>query len=165
LEASYRSFAELDIPEGVARALASLAWIARTQGESQLARQRFGESLALFQKLGATWGIAECLAALARLAADAAQFDVATGLFGSAERLREIQSIRPDQLAERAVGTHAATLEQDLEALRSALGTRRFEALWEAGRALTVDDAVKVALAASPGSAADKTSIAWPPVG
>jgi hypothetical protein len=111
LEASYRSFTELDVPEGVARAQASLAWIARSQGESRLAMQKFGESLALFHKLGATWGIAECLAALARLAADAAQFDVAARLFGSAARIREIQSIRPDQLAERAVGTHAATLE------------------------------------------------------
>jgi DNA-binding NarL/FixJ family response regulator len=140
--------ADLESPEGRGRTLASLAWIARTQGKARLARQQFGESLALFQKLGATWGIAECLAALARLAADAGQLDVATRLFGSAARLRETQSMRPDQLAERAVGTHAATLEQDLEAVRSALGPRRFEALWEAGRELTVDDAVTVALAA-----------------
>ena len=149
LEASYRCFADLDIPEGMARALTSLAWIARARGELRLARQQFGESLALFQKLGATWGIAECLAGLARLAAGAAQFDVATRLFGSAARLSETQSIRPDQLAERAVGTHAASLEHDLEAMRSALGPRRFEALWEAGRELTVDDAVTVALAVS----------------
>ena len=65
--------------------------------------------------------------------------------------LRETHSIRlgSDQMAERAAGTRAVTEQRDLEAVRAALGTRRFEALWQAGRELTVDDAVTLALAAS----------------
>ena len=156
LQASYRCFAELDSSEGMGRALAGLAWIARTQGNPRLARRQFAESLVLFQKLGATWGIAECLAALARLAADGAQLDVATRLFASAARLRETQSIRPDLVAERAISTQAASLEQDLEAARAALKACRFEALWKAGPDLTVREAVRVVLAALPGSAEDK---------
>jgi class 3 adenylate cyclase len=149
LEASYRTFEDLDYPEGMARALASLAWVARAQGALPLAKQQFGQSLALFQKLGATWGTSECLVGLARLAAEGAQFDLAARLFGSVAMLRETHSIRlaDDQVAERAAGTRAATMEQDLEVVRTALGLTRFEALWRAGRGLTVDDAVTLALA------------------
>ena len=147
LEASYRTSEELDSPEGVARALASLAWVARAQGDAARAKQQFSQSLALFHKLGATWGIAECLAGLARLATDGAQFDMAARLFGTAAMLRETHSIRlgSDQMAERAAGARAVTEQRDLETVRAALGTHRFEALWQAGRELTVDDAVTLA--------------------
>jgi hypothetical protein len=156
LAASYRTFEELDYSEGMARALASLAWVARARGAAPLAKQQFAQSLALFQKLGAMWGIAECLVGLTRLAADGRQFEVAARLFGSVAMLRETHSIRlaDDQVAERAAGTRAATLEQELEAVRAALGTPRFDALWQAGRGLTVDDAVMMALAAGAGEGA-----------
>ena len=151
LDASYRTFEELAYPEGMAMTLANLAWVSRAQGDASRAKQQFGQSLALFQKLGATWGIAECLAGLARLATDGAQFDIAARLFGSAAMLHETHSIRLAnyQVAERAGGTRSVTAEQDLETVRAALGTRRFEPLWQAGRELTVDDAVTFALAAA----------------
>jgi non-specific serine/threonine protein kinase len=150
LDASYRTFEEFAHPEGMAMTLANLAWVSRAQGDASRAKQQFGQSLALFQTLGATWGIAECLVGLARLATDGAQFDVAARLFGSAAMLHETHSIRLAnyQVAERAGGTRSVTVEQDLEAVRAALGTPRFEAAWQEGRELTVDDAVMVALAA-----------------
>jgi DNA-binding NarL/FixJ family response regulator len=150
LDTSYRTFEEFAHPEGMAMTLANLAWVSRAQGDASRAKQQFGQSLALFQTLGATWGIAECLVGLARLATDGAQFDVAARLFGSAAMLHETHSIRLAnyQVAERAGGTRSVTVEQDLEAVRAALGTPRFEAAWQEGRELTVDDAVMVALAA-----------------
>ena len=147
LDASYRTYEEFEHPEGMARALADQAWVARARGNSSRAKQQFRRSLVLFQKLGATWGIADCLVGMARLAKDGAQFDIAARLFGSAAMLPQAHSIRfaDDQVVERAAGARAR-VERDLDAVRAALGTRRFDALWQVGCELTIDDAVTLAL-------------------
>ena len=137
----------------MARALASLAWVARARGEGWHAKQQFVDSLEPFQRPGATWGIAECLLGLATLIADWSQFAVAAMLFGSVAVLRETYSIQlaDIQVTELKPSSSRATSEPDLEAVRDALGVTRFETLWQAGRGLTVDAAVTMARRAGGG--------------
>jgi len=76
---------------------------------------QFGQSLALFQTLGATWGLLSAWSALARLATDAAQFDVAARLFGvprcsmkrtvSGSRIIRGRSAQGDPLGHRGAGS------------------------------------------------------------
>jgi hypothetical protein len=99
------------------------------------AEQLFGDSLRMFQELGALTGIAECLEDLAAVANDAGEFERAAQLFGSAASLRESMGLR------LAPGD-AEALQRELDALRVALGPDRFEAAWYVGRGLSVSEAV-----------------------
>jgi predicted ATPase/DNA-binding XRE family transcriptional regulator len=147
LEGSVRTFEELDHAEGMAWALAKLARIACARGEAARAKQQFGDSLTLFQKLGAAWGVAECILGLASLAGGESQFEVAVQLCGSTAALRERHGLQlgDNHALERATaGLHA--VEQSLAIAHAALGATRFDELWRSGRAMSVDDAVTLAI-------------------
>jgi len=132
--------------------LGPLARVSRAHGDVLKAEQQYGESLTLFQKVGATWGIAECLEAVAGLAVATGKRERAVRLFGCAAALRENIGLR---LAPRI----ASKLEEALTGLRAALGTSRFEAEWQAGRTLSLNDAIALALPKSAtGSVASTTS-------
>jgi predicted ATPase/DNA-binding SARP family transcriptional activator len=119
-------------------------------GEIERARDRLREGLDLARRLGELNGIAYCLDTFAGLAAAEGDAERAAQLFGAADAARSsIGALRPpDQqpLYERWV---ASTLTQ--------LDTAVYAAGYESGRALSLDDAVELAVAA-PGSGISTTN-------
>jgi non-specific serine/threonine protein kinase len=110
------------------------------EGMAVLAEQSLVEALTLAEALGAgetTAGVLECFAELS-LAKHAAER--AARIFGASERLRD-EIVAPIQFNERA------DYESAIAAARAALGDDAFERAWAEGRAMTLDEAVRYALA------------------
>lgn len=114
---------------GVAYSLGSLGTLARMQGDHSRAVQLYQESLALRNKHGDRWGIAECFEGLATTAAAERQAEWAARLFGASEALRET-------LGTKLRLSDEADHDRAVATARSALGKRRFETAWAAGRAV-----------------------------
>ena len=123
--------------------LHNLGIVAHLQGDHAAARAHQAEALALLQEVG-TRGLARELTAyalegLAAAAGAEGRPERAVRLFGAADALRE------------ALGTplhpaHRAELERGVAAARAALGEGAFAASWEAGRALSLEEAIAAAL-------------------
>src|SRR5438128_3699375 len=92
---------------------------ARASGGPREALHRFGEGLLLFHRLGAIWGVAECLDGLAGSLCDLHQFETAAQLMGSTAALRAARGLQ-------LPGRYLARQEQDVTAARKALGAARF---------------------------------------
>jgi hypothetical protein len=108
--------------------------IALTMRDYELALASFGESLALWSRMGARRGIAGCLEGIAALALCRGNAEVAAGLYAAADALREaIGAPRPPRLR--------PAHEQAIGALRRELGEEAFAAAWTEGRTLTLEDA------------------------
>src|SRR5262249_38292304 len=138
LASSYRGFRELDAPTMIAWVLRHLARVSRAQGDVLKAEQQYGESLKLCQKVGATWGSVECLEGVAGLAIANGKPERAVRLFGCAAAVRE-------NIGFPLTPRIASRFEAALASLRSTLGPRRFEVEWQAGRTLSLNDAVALA--------------------
>jgi non-specific serine/threonine protein kinase len=139
LESSYHSFQELDAPAMIAWVLRHLATVSGDQGDVVKAEQLYRESMTLSQRVGATWGMVECLEGLAQLALASAEPERAVRLFGCAAGVRE-------NIGLPLTGRLAARFEGAFARLRASLGARRFEAAWQAGRTLSLNDAVSYVL-------------------
>jgi non-specific serine/threonine protein kinase len=138
LASSYRGFRELDAPTMTAWVLGHLARVSRAQGDVVKAEQQYGESMTLFKKVGATWGMLECLEGVARLALATGKPERAVRLFGCASAVRE-------NIGLPLTGRIATRFEGAFARLRSTLGSGRFAAEWQAGRTLSLNDAVTLA--------------------
>ena len=126
-------------PNDEARYLHHLGMVVREQGDLAQARVLLTESLTLERQLGAAWLIlvtVEEWAALALAEEDAGR---AARLAGAAQAGREAAStaLPPEQR-----DTH----ERTLAGARAALGEEAFTAAWDAGRAMSLDEAVAYAL-------------------
>ncbi|MCL5959450.1 MAG: LuxR C-terminal-related transcriptional regulator, partial [Chloroflexi bacterium] len=109
------------------------------QGKYRRARALLQESLNLRRKLEDRIGVATCMDELACMAAGQGDWERAVRLLGAAEALRE--SIGADVLAGwQSDSSHAAGKA------RAALGEQRFENAWEAGKVMTPDAAIELAL-------------------
>lgn len=112
-------------------------WLA--EGEYEQARSTYAESLRIFQASGDRWGIAFALDCHAAVAGATGCVDGAARLFGSAEALREQLGVVPfsgDQ-----------TEPKDLvNAIRFRLDREAATLPWAAGRALTLEEAITLAL-------------------
>lgn len=115
-------------------------------GDVRLREQRLPEAYALHAQavpgLQATswrYALAYSLESFARLALLHTRWERAARLFGAAEALREVirTGLLPVERDER---------DRDLQAVESALGADAFSAAWDAGRALTLDEALAEAL-------------------
>jgi predicted ATPase/DNA-binding SARP family transcriptional activator len=139
LEESLANFREVGNKEFTAHALCDLASATGAQGDCGAARALLEESLAIFQELENEGGLARNLEGWAALAVAQAQFPRAARLFGAAEATREA-SDAPLPPTERA------EYERDVTALRAALGAEALAAAWAEGRAMSLAEAVRVAL-------------------
>jgi len=125
-----------------ARSLRGLARAAAHVGTHREAGEYYREALALSAEMGGKLLIADCLDGLAALASQQGQAERAATLFGTADALR------------RSIGapTDSDDLASDAEqrkAAHDALGEDAFRAAWEAGAALSLEDAVAEALEVS----------------
>jgi predicted ATPase len=128
-------------PGAVFHALGALGHLARKQGEYHEAQAFYAESLRLRVEREDTHAIAESLEDVAELAAAQQQWYSLTCLLGAATLRAGIGAPMPP----------AWQAERDgyLAAARAALGEQAFETASAAGRAMTMEEAVRYALSAS----------------
>lgn len=125
---------------GMALALNNLAGVARQEGDYPISCNLYKESLLIRQEVGDQQGIAECLAGLAEIARAQQQVEQAAQLLGATTTL--LEAIGGSlETADRAVYEHG------LGAVQRTLGDA-FAVHWAAGRAMTLEQAIALALAA-----------------
>jgi predicted ATPase/class 3 adenylate cyclase len=124
---------------GVGVSLGTLGWVAIHEGDWKRALERLGESLEVRQEIGDKGGSAWCLERLAEVASAQGDPEKAVRLLSAASALRiSIGSVidpvdQPEYKNRRS-------------ALVAELGAERFAAVWEEGRAMTMEQAVSYAL-------------------
>jgi tetratricopeptide (TPR) repeat protein len=106
-------------------------------GQHEAAHAHRGECLRLGLERGGRQEILRSLAAFANLASARGRHERAARLFGAVEALYEAADSAPADLADTA---------PHIRATRAALGEAAFEAAWTAGRAMTLEMAMCVAL-------------------
>jgi tetratricopeptide (TPR) repeat protein len=126
------------------RAGAGVAWrylgdVALAEGEVETARQQYRESLMLLRPLGLRKGVAAVLEGWARLEQAEERPQQATRLLGAAQALRETLG---SPLPPNEQPAHAALVAL----LRLTLGANAFTTAWEAGRALSWEQAAALVL-------------------
>ena len=129
----------LNETSGMTIAISQLGYVAMHLGKLDEARTWQAESLKLFDEVGDKDGLAECLGRFAMLANANANFKRAAQLFGAASVLR------------KEAGTVLALVERaeydgELNATRAQLDVATFEAAWRAGQAMTLEQAIELAL-------------------
>jgi non-specific serine/threonine protein kinase len=124
---------------GMAESLYTLGWALAMQGEYEPAAALLEECLLLSQEIGAKNAATDSLEVLAWVAAGRGQPHWAAQLGGAAEAIRHILGIpvQPDWQASH---------EEAVQAMREALGEKVFAAAWAAGRALSFEEAIALAL-------------------
>jgi predicted ATPase/class 3 adenylate cyclase len=127
--------------QGIGFSLGTLGNVAAAQGDNASARAFFKQSLAIRLELGDRWGIAEVLEGLSYVALALAKPGRAIRIDGAAERLRqEIGSPLPSNERPR--------YDRHVAAARAALGDDvAFGRAWHEGHALTLEQAIELALA------------------
>jgi DNA-binding CsgD family transcriptional regulator/tetratricopeptide (TPR) repeat protein len=141
--------------ESCAYNLHDLGYVAYDQGKHAQAAAYFEESLTLFHELGSTPGVAYCLKGFADVAAAQGQADRAARLFGAHASLCEaIGFVFPpiDQ----------AAYDRTVAGVRAQLGAAAFEAAWDAGQALRLEQAVAEAKAGAHSLLADPVALGAP---
>ncbi len=132
-------YRELGNKSNIARWLYNLGHIAHREGDAKRARELYIESLIVSQELGSKRTIGRCLMALGGVAGTTKQPLRGAMLLGAAEALfNSISSmLQPDDQAEhdRAI---VSTLSQ--------LNQETFDAAWAEGQALTLEQAIGLAL-------------------
>jgi hypothetical protein len=113
--------------------------VAREVGDYAEATTLYQESLRLRREQGDALTTACSLEDFAGLAGRQEQWERAVRLLGAAEALCET-------LGRTLPAAVAAEYERTMEAAHAALSEEAFAAIWEAGRAMTVEQAVAYAL-------------------
>ena len=139
MEESLSTFRDIGHKSGIALVLLNLGNLAESQTDLALAEGYFSESLKLRHEANEKRPIARNLDGLAQVDWAQGQPARAARLFGAAEALRESLGIPilPIYLPEH---------QREVAAVRTALGETAFEKEWAAGRALTLEQAVALAL-------------------
>jgi hypothetical protein len=108
------------------------------QGDLDTGRARLEESMALFRERGHVYGLARSLERLAGLALAQQQTERAARLYGAAASLR-------DTIGSPLVPLGQAELDQDVAALREALGETAFACAWAEGGEMPLEQALEYA--------------------
>jgi len=137
-EESLAIMRELGDGSGIARLLTNLGNLVSDQGDFASAQALYQESVAVGRELGDRRGIADSLAGLATPVAALGSSLRAARIWGAAERLREEIG---SPLLERP------RYDQRVAAARAALGDdSAFDRAWQEGRAVTLEQAIGLAL-------------------
>ena len=125
---------------GIANSLNNLGNVAHEQGDYPSARALHGESLARQLELGNRRGIAESLEGMAPVASALGNPDRAARIWCAAERLRE-------EFGAPLPPNERPRYEEQVATARAALNDNAaFAAAWQEGRALTLEQAIALAL-------------------
>lgn len=136
---------ELHDRSGTAGSILGLADAFSAEGNSNQAIKLYTESFQLSKDTGESLNLAFCLEGIARIFSREGQSRLASFVFGSSEAFREVIStpLQPTDLAGYNEAVAQARLHSD---------PVTFEAAWVAGRAVSPDEALKVALNEIPAS-------------
>ncbi|MGN6755874.1 MAG: tetratricopeptide repeat protein [Thermomicrobiales bacterium] len=132
-------FRELAEKPNIINALIHLGRAALAQGDQRQALVYFSDSLRLAQQIGDQRGIANNLEGLGRCALQGNQHSRAARLWGAAAALRVTKRIS-------AGSTDQQDTDHFTALVRAALGEAAYSAAWQAGYALTPDEAIAEAL-------------------
>jgi predicted ATPase/DNA-binding CsgD family transcriptional regulator len=132
-------------------ALDNVGWAALLQGDHQRAWASYEESLVLSKELGNKMVASESLEGMACICAAEGAFERAAGLFGAAERLREA-------VGDKHTPEEDAWREPYLAMARSQLDESSWEAVWEEGREMPMEQAIEYALSVEEPSAVPPSS-------
>ena len=159
IEKSILLYKEIGQRRALGESLAILARIVLSQEERTEARVLYDESWEIAIELNHMWLIASCLEGRAGIAAEEDQLTWAAQLWGAAGALRETIRV-PIPLIERA------EYERSIARARTRLGEKDFAAAWEAGRAMTPEQAITSQgnAIATPMDASSTTSLSTHPV-
>jgi predicted ATPase/DNA-binding SARP family transcriptional activator len=146
LDESERLAREHGDDSALAAILLDQSRLALTAGDPESAATLAAATVELYNKYGTTAGVAEGLHMLALAAVADGKPDRAARLLGAAEALR-------DAAGTRLAAAEAAGLEDAVRSASGALGEAEFAAAHAEGRALSVDEAVALAVADEPTSA------------
>ncbi len=124
-------------------ALTNLGQLAWDRGDAAAATDLHRRSIVIWREHRSTWGLAHALLDLAVIAGSSGEVERAVRLFGAAEALLEAIGARATAAHLPAYDAYEAAVAR----LRTALGEAAFEAVWAAGGALSVEDAVAEASA------------------
>jgi len=117
-----------------------LAYVALDQGDHERAKHLFVEVLAYYRKLPDLGYIGMCFDGLARVAVHQGQPEWAARLMGAAIVVRE-------QIGQPRVEAFLSwQLDRDVAILRTQLTECAFDAAWDTGRRMSLDDAIALAL-------------------
>jgi len=119
--------------------LYNLGLVAFSQGDPTVARSNFAGARAIASKLGHKPGIPSALEGLAGVYGVQGEPERAARLFGAAEALRKATNL-PIQTSDRA------DYERFVAGARAALDEEAFAAAWKEGGALTLEQAIELAL-------------------
>ena len=133
----------LEDKQGVAELLGLLAEASTTRGDYTKARLLLKESLTISRQLGTKQAIVSSLEAFAELSMMEGDAEQAVQLWKAAEALCELMGT-PVSLGEHP------DYQRQVEAARTQLGETRFKAAWETGRAMSLEDAIALALREDP---------------
>jgi hypothetical protein len=113
--------------------------LALRQGDHRRAEDWLDEGLTLSRELGDQRGIVDALEGIARLATGQGSAAVGAGLLGAVEVARAAADLP-------RVPGESAHYAQLVAALHVALAAQAFAAAWDEGRALSLDEAIALAL-------------------
>jgi class 3 adenylate cyclase/tetratricopeptide (TPR) repeat protein len=139
LEESLALDREMGDKPGIAISLINLGNVAWNQGDYAAAQVLYEESLALSREMGDKRGIVETLVGLAGVATASGDMPRATRLASAAESLRVSIYLALGPLEQRIY-------ERAISTTRAALGEDAFNAAWAEGQAITLEDAIALAL-------------------
>jgi hypothetical protein len=123
----------------MAHALFLLGLVSLSEGNSETARRLLRQSLTLCLERDKDYEAVERLEALAAVERTRDQLVLAVRLFGAAAALRDAYHLPVPPIDQALRDRHIA-------ALRAAMGEQSFAAAWAEGRAMSLDQAVRVAL-------------------
>jgi hypothetical protein len=126
---------------GATVALLFLGHVARCQDDLASAYALYTQSLAAFHEMGNRRGCIHALEGLAVLTKMEGDLERAVRLWGAAATVREALGGRMPPLGRLRD-------DEEIPATRAALGEAAFAVAWEAGRAMTLSEAVAYALRA-----------------
>jgi predicted ATPase/class 3 adenylate cyclase len=135
-------FQDLGNMWGIAAVQLSLGYLALAQGDAPRAAAYFAESLARYRELGHQEGISVCLAGSAGAMGSIGQGERAARLFGAAEGLRA-------RIGASGHSFERAVYADSVASVRAQLDQETFAVAWAEGRAMTLEQAIALALEGS----------------
>ncbi len=142
LEQGLALYREIDARDGIANVLGLLGRVALLEGDAERAAQYYAASLRIMGELSNRLGIASCLEGWAEVA-------LAQGRPARAARLCAAAATLRDAIGAPLWPVERARYDRTVAAARAQLDAAAFAAAWEEGRALSMEDAVTLALASS----------------
>jgi len=142
---------------GMAQSLYPLAIFTRAGGDDEKASALYYEALDLYSEIGDNAGITVCLGALAGIAIVQGRLPTAARLFSLAHSLLDSD----DTSFSSFCSCEACRCnESEVALLRKQMGEEEFEAAWEQGAEMSLEEAVEYATRGR-GSRQDRATIGW----